>query len=394
MQSVDSAEISVAMNSPFWRIRLPEPLEREFEAGTVVTRYRVLAAWLAFPFAYDFFYLVIDVMKGNASSAIGSIHVGVAVLLGTAVIALLAKPPLWLASALIVSAHIADVVSSTYTGLLIPIPFADRVITNAGFTMLIVNVTSPLRFRDAVIFSAGSTIAYGWLLLGPLDHLPMMQVDNVVHAAVMAAISLAVLHRRERSSRQSFVLGALDKRRLQEVAAMSETDALTTLPNRRAFDNTLETQWGIAKANGKMLGLLMIDIDHFKQLNDQRGHAAGDICLKSVASLMGSTMRSSSDVIARFGGEEFAVVLSDTNPAAVLEVAERVRQKVEQAAQPHPVCGVVTVSVGAAVIHPSQCAGAPDLLLAAADKALYQAKKSGRNQVAIEEVDFAQQLIG
>jgi hypothetical protein len=99
----------------------------------------------------------------------------------------------------------------------------------------------------------------------------------------------------------------------EHMKGLAETDALTGLSNRRSFDESLQREYEVAKQSGRPLSLLMIDVDRFKAFNDRYGHLAGDDCLKSVASAIGATARRSGDITARFGGEEFAVLLPDTD---------------------------------------------------------------------------------
>ncbi len=162
---------------------------------------------------------------------------------------------------------------------------------------------------------------------------------------------------------------------------LSRIDALTGLANRREFDETLLREWNRARRSGTPVALALIDIDHFKLLNDGLGHPTGDARLRTVAEALAITATRAGDLVARYGGEEFAVILPgiDGNEAATL--AECMRQAIAdlQLASPAP-NGIVTVSIGVAALHPMR-AGEPMELLAIADSALYGAKRSGRNAV-------------
>jgi diguanylate cyclase (GGDEF)-like protein len=163
---------------------------------------------------------------------------------------------------------------------------------------------------------------------------------------------------------------------------LSSTDGLTGIANRRAFDATLAAEWGRAARDGTDLGLLIIDVDHFKMFNDRYGHPAGDDCLRLIARLAGRALRRPPDIVARFGGEEFAAILPGTSLAGALEVGERVRQAIMQAGLAHEASGFgcVTVSVGSASLSPHPGTD-PQALIDIADRALYAAKHAGRNQV-------------
>jgi diguanylate cyclase (GGDEF)-like protein len=157
-------------------------------------------------------------------------------------------------------------------------------------------------------------------------------------------------------------------------------DALTSIPNRRCFDEALRNEWMRALRSATPLAIIMVDVDHFKAYNDLYGHGAGDICLKMVASALASeTASRSADLIARYGGEEFIALLpgTDTNGAHLL--AERLRGRVEALQIPHGYPGV-TISAGYISVIPTQDNSAAELM-EKADSMLYQAKAAGRNCV-------------
>jgi diguanylate cyclase (GGDEF)-like protein len=172
-------------------------------------------------------------------------------------------------------------------------------------------------------------------------------------------------------------------------------DSLTQVANRQAFDSRWEVERRRAEREEASLSILMIDIDHFKQVNDAYGHGRGDACLMAVASILSQVVsKRPADFVARYGGEEFVALLPNTELTGARDVAERIRLAVEQAALPSPSAGgVVTVSIGLSTYTPTQHSsvgssrrrtGAPLAadVLAQADKALYDAKRSGRNAVA------------
>ena len=162
----------------------------------------------------------------------------------------------------------------------------------------------------------------------------------------------------------------------------SRTDGLLQIANRACFDDRLAQACASAFRHERPLGLLMIDVDHFKRYNDTHGHQAGDACLQAVARAVARALPRSTDLLARYGGEELAVVLPDTDAEGVGSVARRVVEAVAAQALPHPSSGVaahVTVSVGG-VSHVPESKDAGPRLLAAADAALYGAKAAGRNR--------------
>ncbi|MFO1274139.1 MAG: GGDEF domain-containing protein, partial [Rubrivivax sp.] len=164
-------------------------------------------------------------------------------------------------------------------------------------------------------------------------------------------------------------------RRLHE---LSIRDPLTGLLNRRGLDPRLSREAARWRRYGEPYALLMVDVDHFKAVNDRHGHAAGDAVLVRLAKLLRDVARDV-DTVARVGGEEFCLLLPHCEPEGARNAAERLRQKVRQSSWPVP-AGAVTVSVGVAV---SEGAGAPISVLARADGALLQAKHEGRDRVVV-----------
>ena len=164
---------------------------------------------------------------------------------------------------------------------------------------------------------------------------------------------------------------------------LSSLDGLTGIPNRRRFDEAFKQEWQRAVRHSTSISLVMIDIDFFKLYNDTYGHQGGDDCLKRVAVLLEDSAHRETDLVARYGGEEFAAILPETGTNGAFEVAETMRMTIDNEKIPHAsskVADHVTISVGVATWVPEQ-GSSLEKLLAAADKALYKAKESGRNQV-------------
>jgi len=175
----------------------------------------------------------------------------------------------------------------------------------------------------------------------------------------------------------------------RELETLASADGLTGVANRRAFDRGLEREWRRAVRARAPLSLLLIDVDFFKAYNDRYGHAAGDDCLRGIASTLSVGARRAGDLVARYGGEEFAVVLSDCTDESARQLAERLRQRIEGLVLPHGASEVaphVTISVGGATVMPRSGATAGDLVRRA-DEALYRAKDLGRNRVRHVRVD-------
>lgn len=182
------------------------------------------------------------------------------------------------------------------------------------------------------------------------------------------------------------------KRLLQE---QSLTDPLTGLRNRRCFDERFQEEFRRAQRYSDPVSLIMLDLDHFKNVNDQWGHPMGDLVLRETAGLLRASTRDP-DICARFGGEEFAVILPKTHLEGALAVAERIWREVGQKVHRNPAPALgrpaelsVTASLGIA-FFPSRGITEPEALLRFADEALYQAKRAGRNTICLYQAQGAQ----
>jgi diguanylate cyclase (GGDEF)-like protein len=243
-------------------------------------------------------------------------------------------------------------------------------------------------------------IAFGQicLVLAPLLALSLAQDDwyaRAIGGFVLLHLQVAVLITRALHSQnlrlviadeeKSHLLEELSALNL-ELASLATTDALTGLANRRCFDLALAREWRRAGREEIPLGLLMVDVDHFKAFNDRFGHPAGDSCLALVAKAIEKAVQRPTNVTARYGGEEFAVLLPVTELQGAVHVAENVRRAVAALMISHPASssGIVTLSIGAAAIIPGS-SDHMEAFVSQADASLYTAKNAGRNRVAGRE---------
>jgi diguanylate cyclase (GGDEF)-like protein len=165
---------------------------------------------------------------------------------------------------------------------------------------------------------------------------------------------------------------------------MSCIDEMTKLPNRRKLKEFMSFEWKRLGCSQPHLSVIMIDIDHFKQYNDNYGHLVGDECLKQISQALLQANTRSQDLLARFGGEEFIFVLPGTDRLGAITVGEKLCDTISTLSIPHEhseVADHVTISLGAATVTSSREYGSPDELIAEADKNLYLAKSQGRNQI-------------
>lgn len=254
---------------------------------------------------------------------------------------------------------------------------------------LAANIVYPLRFAHAATTSVINLLISAAFVMASSQMAPGAQPVVLSLLTGTVVFTLVANYRLEASERRSYLLLLREQLRSEAAAhanevltMMSNTDALTQVPNRRRFDDTYAEAWNHAASTGRSLAILMIDIDNFKRYNDRFGHPQGDECLRQVAAAMRRSMRDA-DFIARFGGEEFAAVLRGADEAEAFWVAERIRTAVADLALPHDGLNgqdIVTVSIGAGVAMPAWDSEA-SLLISLADQALYAAKHTGRNRV-------------
>lgn len=276
--------------------------------------------------------------------------------------------------------------SSAYSqaGLIIAILFATLVMRLPflySVTTTAILFAADLVFLHFDRFLSSTEQTLGLLLTGFTILLSL--VANYSFSRHLRLVYLMLLRNEMQSEELAFVNAELHR--------ISSRDNLTGLANRHSFELYCGTLWQQAVDEGSLLSAIVIDIDRFKAVNDLRGHLYGDKVLTRVASLLLQSLRGKDDFAARFGGEEFVVLLPQTSQRSAMIVAERIRKLVEvagspavEAAEPGTVLPT-TVSCGVATCLPGESFCMEDLL-EAADKALYEAKRSGRNRVCSGEV--------
>jgi diguanylate cyclase (GGDEF)-like protein len=221
------------------------------------------------------------------------------------------------------------------------------------------------------------------LFLTTLGHLLGLAIEHAGLVAEMVDNLEQVLQLKDKVERRNAELDELNRRLSQanqSLEQLSVTDGLTGLYNHRHLHQRLADEVRRSRRQGQPVCLLMADLDHFKRVNDQLGHQAGDEALRLVANWLSHSVREV-DTVARYGGEEFVLVLSDCDLVNGLRVAEKLRALVESSSRRPPFDGLggLTISLGAAQLRPGMT---PEELINAADQALYRAKQAGRNQVA------------
>ncbi len=289
-----------------------------------------------------------------------------------------------------------------------------------AFVLGVAACSAWLRQRSAYFFLAAFTLMCLGAAIYALHAIGLMPTNVLTANAIqlgstlemiLLALALAdrfIQMRRERAAMQAQLLATQEtlidtlrnnEQRLEEhvaertvaleaanhrLEALSRTDGLTGIANRRRFDEVLASEWARSQRSGEPLALAMIDIDWFKAYNDRFGHLGGDDCLRSVAGLLANCAARSTDLVARYGGEEFAIVAPGATAAQMQALVLEIQQALATLALPHPTTpsGYVTLSAGVAA-HVALAGEVPDSLVAAADQALYQAKATGRNGLVL-----------
>lgn len=250
-------------------------------------------------------------------------------------------------------------------------------------TLLYANVSlHRLPFRFARVVTAVIVICHAAVVLSANYISNPVAAMILVQLAICAYITLVANYTMERDLRRAYLFSLRDRLRHSQAEATSKRDALTGLANRHHLDTELRRLWAVDGEQAAIVSVIMMDIDHFKWLNDRYGHGAGDLCLKRMASILVAELGAPSEVVVRYGGEEFLMVLPAVQLVDAMRVAERIRRSVERATIPNEgpgLFGIVTASFGVASACVSELTAAE--LIAVADTALYAAKQKGRNQV-------------
>ncbi len=383
-------------------LRFPERLEQRFEADTGAERSRALMVFGAIGFLFGtLLFPVIQADVPDVAYQARILYLGFSMPFGFAVAAgMWLQPPPVLREGLTLLANAVCACVTMYLFAVSRAAYAPLFVAGVAVLLVYSAIGVQLRFRYALAAMAVIVGTYAWALHVRADISAIEQRNLVVVVSFTAAYLMLANWRLERAFRRGYLLMLRERLQRQDLSLrnieldeLARRDPLTGLANRRAYDAWLAAAWaqeftleaGGDRAGRGRLGLIVIDVDRFKAFNDFYGHAAGDGCLKKIAVCLREQLRGTTDLVARLGGEEFAVLLPALSEATCADVAERMRVAVQRLELPHSGLGphgLVTVSAGVAshLVLPSQ---SPASLFEAADTALYQAKVSGRNRVCV-----------
>lgn len=376
-----------------WRLRFEDAVEARFEADTQQQRSRsMVLAGLVSAIIYVLFLFNDYSFRPDAFPVALLLRVGVMLPIGLTILWWVhrgvspARREALMSSIVILAMVLSCLISASSTA-----PYSYLDVFSFGLILVVGNVVYSLRFGYAWVSSVISVlIALIFVIL--YEPMPIEVKRLAMFTLVAKALfTLVANYRLEASERNSYLHVLKERLRAgsylednQALSQLSMTDPLTNISNRRKFDALLPICWQEAIDKDISLGLLVIDIDHFKAYNDYYGHPQGDECLRKVANTMQDSSRES-DLVVRFGGEEFVVLMANASPEMVKRAAERIQRSVEALQIPnhgHSKESVVTVSIGVAVLSPNVGITPADLL-SQADEALYEAKRQGRNRIKI-----------
>jgi diguanylate cyclase (GGDEF)-like protein len=291
-------------------------------------------------------------------------------------------------SMLVIVAHSQSHLATTYYAGLMPIVIYGNLVQRFSFQHAAVfsGFTCGMLI-GRVVYAGRPPGSFGW----------EMELSLVMLVLLVTLYSLIMNYRLELEERRRFagsdraqgLRDALEASR-RAYARLSRLDGLTGLPNRRDFEEHLAQAWAEHRHTRQPLALCLIDVDHFKAYNDRHGHPAGDQCLKLIAQAMASSVSGGGAQLARWGGEEFIVVLPWATEASAKRLADSLQQAVSGLSLRHeasPSGARVSISLGVCLMSPDQPGASIDRLICKADEALYQAKRQGRDRWVLVSAD-------
>lgn len=386
-------EIEDALARKAYRLEFIPGLEASYQAARGVARNEAIAKYLVVYLAAKLLFLYANLQVGSQVFRISmELRLGIVLPLTLLAVYLLLRPmPAWIHGVAAFAPLIVETALVMVLGRLSSSIVSDRYVIAAGVGIFAQTLMMRVPFRYCAwgLALAQAVFCALCLVKWPGHFGPPIAVDEIIFVVVFSLPALYERYNREAASRREFLLSELNRIRTEDILRMnahldrlSSLDGLTGVFNRRYLDIALARLSKVAAENHRWISVLMIDIDNFKSLNDSAGHQYGDFCLEQVAQLLQHGVRAGVDTVARYGGEEFVAILPDADECVAAEIGERLRESIESAALPGASGLVVTISIGvAALLGTAGEKVTVQHLIASADEALYQAKRSGRNRV-------------
>ena len=381
--AISRAEIDAALARSSWRLRFPRGLESFFEHDTSGQRCRDLFHMgLIGTATLQVLLLPLKLMIGDIFPLVLAMQLGVVTPLNLLILCFLrtGPRPIW-RELCVVLVTMTAVASISWLTLQSASPHRWAVPQMFTLAFLYITAMQRLRFLPALIACVLMALADLYLM----SCLPQYDAQTLAASMLvfLGAVGFALCgtYVFERQQRQRYLFALLTRLQNTELDRLSHHDPLTGLGNRRLLDEAIQQAQKMKSA--ELLSVILLDIDHFKKLNDAIGHPAGDRCLVRVAGVIQAELRDHRDHAFRYGGEEFVVLLHNTTQRVALNVAERIRYAIESAGIRNPGLGAqgrITASLGVATMAMGRELDAEELV-AMADQALYSAKRAGRNTV-------------
>ena len=391
-REISGAEQDVERLQPWHRLDFTHSIEQEFLRQGGETWLRITRNWMLETLGLGIVMVWAAALSGpDAVRAALMLQAGASLPVVLALVLLPRLSPGLTREMLFSGTALVVVVAIAVQGWWMSEAYANRYVMASGLALFSIFLVVPLRVKQSV-----SLGVLGMAILAPITVFapnPAQQAawDLLVFTGLALPLSLQVRLGAERGQRKLFLLRRREDMQREALARandrlreLSELDPLTGIANRRCFDAALHDQISTLAASQPLL--LLIDVDHFKRFNDTYGHPQGDECLRLVAAALRAELRQSSDMVARIGGEEFAVLLPSADEVCADDVAERIRLGVERLQLVHggrpdsPPIVTISVGVAKAFVHDTAAA-----LIARADAALYSAKATGRNRAVWAE---------
>lgn len=375
-----------------YALRFGSSLESDYQQNSIGTRNRNIQRFLLLYLLVDTFCLFCDYHAGSKTfhlALLFRVCLFAPLVLGV-VLGLKAPGSATFQS---LSAITPLLVGTAFVSLLARLtqqPFTDRYLLGAAVGIMAQTLLAPIPFLFSALGVASSTLVFAALNLSRLGggFSPPISPDLVYFVAGVGACFLYQRYRLEQSTRRDYLLSEANRLHLERVLRanehlqrLSSVDSLTGVFNRRYLDAALDRLWRVAREHERWIAVLMVDIDHFKLVNDTHGHQHGDFCLEHVAQALQQGIRAGIDTVARYGGEEFVALLPDADESVAEDIATRIGQHIRELGLSGYLGSLVTVSIGIAALQGGQAEVTLEEFIAAADAALYQAKSAGRDRI-------------